>query len=125
MNKNLYAVALLVVVLAVAGYFLFGRSSQPANPNTCVSKTLSTGASGACVRDAQTMVNNQAFGIDGTKYIKVTGKYDAKTAAAVKVFQANFNLPPTGRLSPADWHDLCQAEDPPANFVTAAKAAGC
>lgn len=118
------AVVVLIIVAVAGAFFAIGHKSSSANSG-CTSTTLTSGSTGACVRDAQTLANWRAYGIEGTKYTPVTGTFDTATESTVKLAQTNSRLTVTGKVDKTTWSALCQLEDAPASVKTAAKSAGC
>lgn len=116
----------VVVIAGLAAAVILG-SPKKADPNACVSKTLSSGSTGSCVSDAQHLVNWTAHGILGKEYIPITGTYDDATVSTVKIAQKNSSLPQTGTIDSATWKQLCGhvSSDAPSDVSTAAKQAGC
>lgn len=118
----------LVAVVVIAAVVILGQPKKtPANSDACIGKTLASGATGACVTDAQNLVNWTAFGIEGSNYIKASGSYDDATATAVKTAQKNSGLSATGSIDSTTWQKMCGNvdKDAPAATRSAAKDAGC
>lgn len=128
-KKQLVILCIIFVVVAagaLTAILTHGSSKEVSQAGACVNRTYKAGSSGQCVSDLQNLANWAAYGIDGPRYIKVTGSYGPSTTAAVKTFQSNFGLTVTGVVTPKDWHSLCNSEGgPPSWWTKSAKQAGC
>jgi hypothetical protein len=121
-------VAVIVIALA-CGVFVITKSSAKGalstNPSACVNKTLTVGSSGTCVSDAQNLLNWQVYGINQPGYMKVDGQYTSAVAGVVSKLQDQSQLEKNGNVGHEEWKLLCQAEEPPTWWTSAAKDAGC
>jgi hypothetical protein len=120
------AICLLIVALLIVIAIVRHSSARtsPVASNICVSKQLSLGSTGACVSDAQTMVDfMESDGLTqcpftGASVLNINGTYDSSTEKQVEVVQTWLNCynkqegEPTnvlanGILSTTTWQALC------------------
>jgi hypothetical protein len=149
------AVCIVVLVLIIGGVLLLIRhNSKPnmtpvAQSNSCISRQLSIGSSGNCVRDVQTMVNFlETDGLTecafiGAQQLSVSGTFDAATQQQIKTVQTwincynkqegnPLNTPANGTVGTATWSGICtyaylypkQSGQGPSPYLKASIAAG-
>jgi hypothetical protein len=93
-----YSIFALVIILVVIAIFAFKHKTATtrtagATTTGCRAQTFTTGSSGACVKDIQTMTNYMETAaltecpFTGGQTLPISGDYDSTTAAQVKVVQ--------------------------------------
>ncbi|GLW47230.1 muramoylpentapeptide carboxypeptidase [Streptomyces sp. NBRC 14336] len=111
--------SLLAFVMITAGTVLgVGATAGAAHADECYtwSRTLSQGSSGGDVTQLQIRV---AGWVTSGERLSYDGQYGARTAAAVKKFQAAYGLPADGVAGPQTFGKIYTLQDPdctPAHF---------
>ena len=72
---------------------------------------LVPGAAGENVADLQNYLSLIAVTLGNIPNVTVNGSYDAETEAAVRAFQENYGLIPTGSVGPLTWQKIAQIYD--------------
>lgn len=72
---------------------------------------LTPGAVGDNVTDLQNYLSLISVTLGNIPNVTVNGSYDAETEAAVRAFQENYGLVPTGSVGPLTWQRIAQIYD--------------
>lgn len=75
-------------------------------PSSYPGYVLSIGSTGAPVRTIQSQLNRISVNYPDVPKVAVSGIYNSATQNAVKIFQRDFNLTPTGNVNYATWYKI-------------------
>ncbi len=152
----LVIVAIAIMVIAFALFNIHRTAAKPTPQaadlsSNCVGRTFTTGSSGHCVGDIQTLVNYMEHSgltecqFTGSAQLDISSTYDNATVQQVKSVQDwarcyarqegfTSNVQQTGTVDKATWGELCtygytnpsrNGATGAAGSITAGKDAGC
>ncbi len=106
-NRTFVVGLVFVLAIGMIGAYQI-KQSRAATPNYhCMSKTLSHGSRGDCVRMLQAILNVESYGYGD---IFVDGIFGTQSTNAVRAFQANRRIGADGIVGPNTWNRLCNGQ---------------